>query len=324
MTQQANHKATIKPANWQPTANAQAIQARAKLLSAIRQFFAQRNVLEVDTPILSAHATTDPYINSIQSTDGYLQTSPEFAMKRLLCAGVGSIYQIAKAFRQQESGRFHNPEFTMLEWYRVDFTHIELMREVDQFLSSMLDTGPAQVISYQQLFIQQVGLDPLACSDSELCAYIDEKQLLLGRADALTRDDQLNLLFSHVIEPNLGQNVPVLVHGFPSSQSALARINEKDQRIADRFEAYYKGIELANGFYELADAQEQLTRFNSDNQARIAKGLDLMPMDVNLIAALDSGLPECAGVALGIDRLLMLKLGADHINEVLCFPTNKA
>jgi len=324
MTDSTNSTPTTASKNWQPTANLDATKARGQLLSKIRQFFEARNVLEVETPILSQHATTDPYIESIKTSDGYLQTSPEFAMKRLLCAGSGCIYQIAKAFRQQESGRWHNPEFTMLEWYRVGYTHVELMHEVDKFLQDILETQAAQMISYQQLFRDYLSFDPLDCSDAELSVLVESKQLLSGSVTALNRDDQLNLLFTHLIEPQLGINKPVIVYGFPASQSALARINQNDPRIADRFEAYYQGIELANGFYELADASEQQRRFNSDNQARKSKNLAQMPMDKLLIEALQGGLPECAGVALGVDRLLMLKVGATHIDEVICFPKHSA
>ena len=212
----------------------------------------------------------------------------------------------------------------MLEWYRVGFTHVDLMQEVDEFLITTLGTEPAEVISYQQLFIDYLSIDPLDCSDVELSAFVDEKQLLISSTIMLGRDDHLNLLFTHLIEPSLAACRPVIVYGFPASQSALARINEQDSRISDRFEAYYRGVELANGFYELADAGEQVSRFNSDNSARLSKGLSQMPMDTHLIKALEHGLPDCAGVALGIDRLLMLKLGAAHIDEVISFPIRNA
>jgi len=324
MATQSDHNRDQPSELWRPSATKDTIKARGLLLQQVRQFFEQRDVLEVDTPILSQHGTTDPYIESIQTPHGILQTSPEFAMKRLLCADVGSIYQISKAFRQEESGRWHNPEFTMLEWYRVGFTHLDLIKEVDAFLSTTLGTETADIISYQQIFLDALSLDPLSCADNDLNQTIDDSQLLSGRAEVLSRDDKLNLLFSHFIEPEIGLNRPSIVVDFPASQSALARINQHDPRIADRFEAYYKGIELANGFYELADASEQLQRFQADNAERQRKCLSEMPIDSLLIEALSHGLPECAGVALGLDRLLMLKVNASHINEVICFPYNGA
>lgn len=305
---------------WRPTATKALIQARGKLLQQIREFFNQRDVLEVDTPILSRYGTTDPYIESIQTTHGVLQTSPEFAMKRLLCAGMGSIYQISKAFRQEQSGRLHNPEFTLLEWYRVGFTHVDLIGEIDAFLIAILGTESADIISYQQVFIDYLELDPLTSSDQTITNKVARSQVFAGDISALSKDDQLTLLFTHFIEPKLGIKRPVVVFGFPANQSALARINQQDNRIADRFEVYFKGIELANGFYELADADEQLRRFEADNDQRALKQLRPMPIDNNLINALKHGLPDCAGVALGVDRLLMLKNNLQHIEQVLCFP----
>ena len=324
MTTQSNTSGHHNSPLWRPSATKASIKARSTLLRQVRQFFEDRDVLEVDTPILSQHGTTDPYIDSIKTSNGILQTSPEFAMKRLLCADIGSIYQITKAFRLGESGRWHNPEFTMLEWYRVGFNHLDLIQEVDAFLIATLGTEPAEVISYQQVFLDYVNLDPLLCSDLELAQIIDDSQLLSGSAQALSRDDQLNLLFTHCIEPNIATRKPVVVVGFPASQSALARINQQDPNVADRFEVYFRGVELANGFYELADANEQQQRFEADIAERKRKNLPEIPMDRLLIDALSAGLPDCAGVALGIDRLLMLKMQAEHINDVLCFPQNRA
>lgn len=309
---------------WQPTASIENLRARAELLAQVRNFFNARDVLEVETPVLSQHATTDRHIQSISSRRGFLQTSPEFAMKRLLAAGSGSIFQICKAFRQEESGRWHNPEFTMLEWYRVGFDHHALMTEVDALLQTVLGSGASEKISYQQLFMTHVGFDPLVVDKGFLVDYVAQHELLAGDACDWSLDDLLQVVFNLQIDPNIGQQVPVLVYGYPASQSALARINSKDPRVADRFEAYFKGVELANGFYELSNAAEQRQRFESDNRWRQTQNLEIMPMDENLISALAAGLPDCAGVALGIDRLLMLKLGSTHIDQVLSFPFLRA
>lgn len=310
--------------HWQPTASVDVVKARAQLMTAIRVFFAERDVLEVETPILSQHATTDPFIDSIQTSHGVLQTSPEFAMKRLLSAQFPSIYQVAKVFRQEESGRWHNPEFSMLEWYRLDFDHHALMDEMDAFLQYVLGCRAATRFSYQQVFLLQTGLDPLRRDDAAIREYIRKTELLGSDLAQLDYDDCLQLLFSHIIEPKLGHQAPVMIYGYPASQSSLARINPDDDRIADRFEVYFKGCELANGFFELNDATEQRARFEADNQQRKAFGKPQMPIDEHLLDALSSGFPNCAGVALGIDRLLMLKLGCQHIDEVLTFPTARA
>lgn len=319
---------------WQPCANQAARQARATLLRTIREFFYQREVLEVETPALSHATVTDVHLDPLiapfdpdhrgQASPLYLQTSPEYAMKRLLCAHSGPIYQISKAFRHEPEGRWHNPEFTMLEWYRPGFSHVELMSEVDSLLQAALKTGPSRMLSYQQALQQYTGLDALSTSDADLIAALPAHGIDIDAPETLSRDALLQLLFSQAVEPAIGQDVPCFIHSFPASQAALARINQVDPRVADRFEVYYRGIELANGFYELADADEQRQRFVADNQQRRAQGLPERPVDEHLLAALHSGLPDCAGVALGIDRLLMLKLDAAHIHEVLNFPVSRA
>lgn len=316
--------------NWMPTASILQLKQRAQLLKQIRHFFELRDVLEVDTPAMSHATVTDIHLQTFQTqfvgpgyADGrqlYLMTSPEFHMKRLLAAGSGSIYQINKAFRNEENGRYHNPEFTMLEWYRVGFTHHNLMDEMDQLLQLILQCGSAQKMSYQQAFLQVLGVCPLEGSMNELKAAASR----LGLSDIAEpeedRDTLLQLLFSVGVEAEIGQQVPVFVYDFPASQAALAKINPQDHRVADRFEVYFKGIELANGFHELDNPQEQLARFEADNQKRKTMGLAEQPIDYHLIAALEAGLPECSGVALGIDRLIMLALGQDHIDNVTAFP----
>ncbi|WP_194436823.1 elongation factor P--(R)-beta-lysine ligase [Vibrio fluminensis] len=316
--------------NWQPTASIDLLKQRAGVLSQIRHFFAERNVLEVDTPAMSHATVTDIHLHTFQTdfigpgyADGsklFLMTSPEFHMKRLLAAGSGCIYQINKAFRNEENGRYHNPEFTMLEWYRVGFDHHKLMDEMDALLQLVLKVGQAERMTYQQAFINVLGVCPLEGSMGEL------KQVAakLGLSDIAEpeqdRDTLLQLLFSIGVEAKIGQQVPAFVYDFPASQAALAKINQADSRVADRFEVYFKGIELANGFHELDNPVEQLARFEQDNVKRVEMGLPTQPIDYHLIEALKSGLPECAGVALGVDRLIMLALGCDHIDQVTAFP----
>ncbi|MBE4578544.1 elongation factor P lysine(34) lysyltransferase [Vibrio navarrensis] len=316
--------------DWQPTASIPQLRQRAALIASIRQFFAQRNVLEVDTPAMSHATVTDVHLHTFQTQfvgPGYAQgsplflmTSPEFHMKRLLAAGSGCIYQLGKAFRNEENGRYHNPEFTMLEWYRVGFDHHQLMDEMDDLLQLVLQCGAAERMTYQQAFLTVLGVCPLEGTMAELKSVAAR----LGLSDIAEaeedRDTLLQLLFSIGVEGKIGQQVPAFVYDFPASQAALAKINPNDPRVADRFEVYFKGIELANGFHELDNAQEQLRRFEQDNRKRVEMGLAEQPIDYHLIAALQSGLPECAGVALGVDRFIMLALGCDHIDQVTAFP----
>ncbi|KHT43866.1 elongation factor P--(R)-beta-lysine ligase [Vibrio sinaloensis] len=320
--------------DWQPTASVEQLRQRAHLLNQIRQFFLERDVLEVDTPAMSHATVTDVHLHTFQTefvgpgyADGsklYFMTSPEFHMKRLLAAGSGCIYQINKAFRNEENGRYHNPEFTMLEWYRVGFDHHQLMDEMDDLLQRVLKCGAAERMTYQQAFMDVLGVCPLEGSMQELKAVAGK----LGLSDIAEpeddRDTLLQLLFSIGVEAKIGQKTPAFVYDFPASQAALAKINRQDPRVADRFEVYFKGIELANGFHELDNPKEQLKRFEQDNAKRVEMGLEPQPIDHHLIAALESGLPECAGVALGVDRLIMLAIGCDHIDQVTAFPFPRA
>ncbi|WMN87115.1 elongation factor P--(R)-beta-lysine ligase [Vibrio parahaemolyticus] len=316
--------------NWQPTASIEQLRQRAALIATIRQFFAERQVMEVDTPAMSHATVTDIHLHTFQTefvgpgyADGsklFFMTSPEFHMKRLLAAGSGCIYQINKAFRNEENGRYHNPEFTMLEWYRVGFDHHQLMDEMDDLLQRVLKCDVAHRMTYQQAFLDVLGVCPLEGSMSELKVAAGK----LGLSDIADpeddRDTLLQLLFSIGVESKIGQDAPVFVYDFPASQAALAKINLQDNRVADRFEVYFKGIELANGFHELDNPKEQLARFEQDNAKRLEMGLKPQPIDYHLIAALEAGLPDCAGVALGVDRLIMLALGCDHIDQVTAFP----
>lgn len=309
--------------DWLPTASNAALRKRAELYRSIREFFQARDVLEVETPSLSRHGVIDPHIASLAvAGHGWLQTSPEFAMKRLLAAGSGSIFQICKAFRDAEAGNFHNPEFTMLEWYRIGFDEHELMSEVEQLLASLVDGGEARRCSYGDLFRERLGIDPHRAGHAELQALVDRH--IDTSSTCADKNQCLELLFTHLLQPDLnGLN---FVHDYPASQAALARlaIDANGTTIARRFEFFFKGVELANGYCELTDAQEYLHRCEADNVKRAAHGLPTMEIDTRLVAAMQHGLPDCAGVALGLDRLLMLMADAASIDEVLSFPAARA
>lgn len=323
--------------SWRPSASISNLRARANILAKIRNFFAEKQVLEVDTQAMSAATVSDLHLVSFstQFNDAgaahqngktlYLQTSPEYAMKRLLASGSGAIYQICKAFRNEESGRHHNPEFTMLEWYRPGFDHFDLMAELSDLMQLILSCEKAESLSYQQAFIKFTGADPLTSSLDDLKQLILTHELSADWAKNETnKDTLLQYIFMELVETNIGKHVPCFIYNFPASQAALAKISVDDSRVAQRFELYYQGMELANGFHELTDASEQLQRFQADNQLRIKNGLAEKSIDENLIAALQSGLPECAGVALGIDRLVMIAVKAETISDVIAFPVNRA
>ena len=319
--------------DWPPTAGLTAIRARADMLARIRAFFAARGILEVETPALSSCAATDPALSSFHvgyDAPGanparrlYLHTSPEFGMKRLLAAGSGDIFQIARVFRQGESGRWHNPEFTLLEWYRIGFDHFDLMDEVGALVAEILPHHRRfSRLSYCELFARHLGVDPLAADEEMLGAAARDRGIDV--CGELGRTAWLDLLFTHVIEPELAGLGCVFVHGFPAAQASLARLDEADPRVARRFELYVDGVELANGFHDLTDSREQAARFMSDNLSRRAGGLPEMPVDARVLAALEAGMPDCAGVALGLDRLVMIRTGAGAIDEVLAFPVARA
>jgi lysyl-tRNA synthetase class 2 len=320
--------------NWRPSASIEAIRQRAVVLQKIRQFFAARDVLEVDTPALSHAAVTDEHLHSFstqfthpfspQASTLYLQTSPEFAMKRLLCAGSGAIYQICKSFRNEESGRFHNPEFTMLEWYRPGFDHLKLMSEIDELIQMVVGSDSAERVTYQDVFKQYLGYCPLTATLTDIKTLASQYGYAELAANENDKDTLLMLLFSQHVEPHVGQNRPCFVMDFPASQAALARISPTNSLVSERFELYFQGIELANGFHELTDGPEQLRRFEQDNVKRQHMGLEIMPIDHNFIAAIDYGLPACAGVALGIDRLLMFALNYSEIDQVITFENSRA
>ena len=307
--------------DWQPKAKRPVLQARAELIQDIRHYFFLQAVLEVETPALSAYTITDPHLEPLQVDGLYLQTSPEYAMKRLLAAGSGDIYQIAKAFRADEAGKIHNPEFTLLEWYRIGFQPEDMYREIEALMRLTLNVDGIDIVTYTDLFQQQLGIDVHRVSNEQLT------ELLAVHCQGLElseRDDMLTTLFSSCIETNLGETRPCIVINYPASQASLARLNPDDPRTAHRFELFYQGIELANGFHELTDPEEQYQRFQEDNLKRSQMGKPQRAIDERLIGALEHGLPDCSGVALGIDRLLMLKLGLTTIQDVLSFDISNA
>ncbi len=314
---------------WQPLATRQILQRRAMLLQDIRDFFQQREVLEVETPILSPYANVDPAIESFsvreQGKDYYLHTSPEFAMKRLLAAGSGAIFQIAKVFRQEELGRWHHPEFTLLEWYRPQWTLSALMEEVlalIQSLDNQFKQLSVQYDTYQKIFQRYTGIDPLNTTVSVLRQYSQNAGFAVEGLGE-DKDAWLDLLMVHVIEPKMASGI-TFISEYPTTQAALARINSCNPQVADRFEMYIKGVEIANGFYELKDAKEQELRFMQDNRYRKQHQQAVLPYDRKLLMALEDGLPDCSGVAVGVDRLLMLATGATHIEQVLSFGLEKS
>lgn len=306
---------------WSPSAARSALVARQQLYRTIREYFHARSVLEVETPLLAQAPVADPNIMPMQAGQRWLHTSPEYAMKRLLCAGYGDIYQICKVFREGEAGKRHNPEFTMLEWYRVGWTHQQLMAEVAELLQLLLATRfndlPSMHLNYAQALHTYAQLDVHHCSDQ----VIAKRGQQLANADLdLDRDGWLDVIMSHQVEPALPHSTLVFIDQFPASQAALAKLarNEQGVLIAQRFEVFFNGMELANGYQELTDATQQLQRFQHELQGTGR------PHDANLIEALEHGLPDCAGVALGLDRVLLHLLDAKNIAQVLSFDWQRA
>ena len=306
------------------------------MLAELRAFFAERDVLEVETPLLSAETTLDLHLDSlgseveapgVPSRRMYLQTSPELAMKRLLAAGSGSIYQVCKAFRGGERGRWHNPEFTILEWYRVGWDHHRLMREVVALIETLLAGSrrleAAVYASYADLLKQHAGVD-LHDAPTRTLRQTVERSPAHQNTDGLDRDDLLSRLFVERVEPRLASNRVTVVFDYPASQAAMARLNAGDPRTAERFEAFVGDIELANGYGELSDPAEQRQRLERDLARRRKEGRPLPPMPSRFLAALEAGLPRCSGVALGFDRLLGLDLEARKIDELIAFPVERA
>ena len=320
--------------DWKPTVNLKNLKIRAHLLALIRQFFAERNVLEVETPILSQAGNSDANIESFQvqfnghksagSGLRWMRTSPEFALKRMVAAGVGDCYELGRVFRNGEAGKRHNPEFTMLEWYRVGWNHNQLMDETAELVRAAMHMvgkkSTVRDISFRQLYQEKFGFDPLTANEGEL-----RGPLAVYGIDptGLTRDDWLDLLMTHLIQPSIPANRILMVYDYPASQCALAKLRPDDVAVAERFEVYVGPSEVANGYHELTDAKEQRERFGLDLARRQKRAQLQAPVDERLLAALPK-MPACAGVALGVDRLLMAILGTDRIQDVVAFPFDRA
>jgi lysyl-tRNA synthetase class 2 len=301
------------------------------MLAAAREFFARRGVLEVETPILSAAAVSDPQIESLVTQVAgmgsfYMGTSPEYPMKRLLASGSGDIYQICKVFRDAERGRWHNPEFTLIEWYRLGFDDSALMSEVETLVGELLaphrQLAPAERLSYSAALQRHAGVDAYRASEDDLT----ESALRHGivcQAD-LDRDAKLDLLMCLVVGPRLGTGRPCFICDYPASQAALARLKPGSPPVAARFELYLDGIELANGFHELTDGAAQRARFGRELTLRHARGKKEAPLDEHLLAALAEGMPDCAGVAVGFDRLVAIAMGSPRLADAMAFTIGNA
>ncbi|MEJ2328727.1 MAG: EF-P lysine aminoacylase EpmA [Gammaproteobacteria bacterium] len=316
--------------DWRPCASLGMLRDRAELLAIIRKFFSERQVLEVDTPALASAANPDASIESIKAAAGsdteplFLQTSPEFFMKRLLCAGSGSIYQLCHVFRNDEQGRNHNPEFTMLEWYRTGFGMFDLIDEVEALMSLLIPAidKPATRITYHALFEQTTGVDLRSASREEIRALAGEFGIVMpgNHPD----EGLVEMIFNIATASWMKQQPAVVVYHFPASQASLAMLSPDDPGLALRFEYYVDGIELANGFQELADPREQRRRFEIENARRRNRGVQTMPIDEHFLAALEHGLPACSGVAAGVDRILMIRNRQPDIASVMAFPFPRA
>lgn len=312
-------------AGFGPTASISNLRQRAEIIKQLRQYFDERGFFHVETPILSHDIVVDRYLEPMsverENGPGWLQTSPEFAMKRLVASQADSIYQIARVFRCGELGQLHNPEFTMLEWYCTNQSPFESMKFLGDLVEEILERPQTELLSYQQVFEKHLAIDPHTAEIGVFRAIAKERGLdLSGFADETDRDLWLNLLLARLIEPELGSSRPQIIFDWPASQSALAIIRNNNPPVAERFEIYVDGIELANGYHELLDADELALRNSKVNKQRSADGKRVLPESSRLLDAMRKGLPDCCGVALGVDRLVMLKIGATSIRDVIAFP----
>jgi lysyl-tRNA synthetase class 2 len=343
------------PGDFRPSASLETLRLRAELLAELRRFFDEAGYWEVETPLLSHDVVVDAWLEPFvvprdernQSQAAlYLQTSPEFAMKRLLAAGAQAIYQVTKAFRAHESGRLHNPEFTLVEWYRVADTHHDQMTFVEELVVRFLTKAqnlretptrarwsngvgvpsrPFPRLAYDEAFEKYAGSRVLSLSPPQLASLARVRGIKPPESlSADDRDGWLNLLLAELVEPHLGRDVPTFLFDYPASQAALARTRSSDPPVAERFELYIGGIEICNGYHELTDPQELRERMRRQAAIRARAGLRSLPLQNRLLDAMDAGLPACSGVALGFDRLLMTALGAETIDEVLAFPFDRA
>ncbi len=317
--------------HWRPSATPVVLKERAALLNRIRRFFADKDVMEVNTPVLMPAGATDPSIINItavspraENSHWYLHTSPELPMKRLLAAGSGPIYQVCPVFRGSDLGRYHRPEFSLLEWYRPDYGYHQLMDEVECLLIAVMPSEytstKAERVSYRDIFLRVLEIDPFQVSVAECRECCDRFALSVPDNMGVERDIWLDLLMSMLIAPKLPQDRFTFIYDYPASQAALAKTRDENGRdIAERFELYWGELELANGFQELTDPDEQLQRFEAENRHRLDRKLPTIAIDYKFIECLRDGMPESSGVALGLDRLLMVLTGARHINEVVTF-----
>lgn len=325
--------------NWQPETNHKTRQQRAQMLADTRSFFQQRNVLEVETPALSQAGNTDPFIESFHLDQRYLHTSPEYPMKRLLAAGSGDIYQICKVWRKAESGHNHNPEFSLLEWYRVDFSYQQLIQEVSELLHLHLAkilTEDNQLYTYQQVFLENLDINPHIASHRDLIHCVTENISGLS-CEELSRQAMLDALLTHCIEPTFKKDRLTFIYDYPASQSALAQLREekysktggdgfafKSYSIAERFEVYLGKIELGNGYQEETSHERNKQILHTENTTRIQHKQETVTQDELFLAACKSGIPRSAGVAIGLDRVLMCITGQKTIQKVINFPWDKA
>ncbi len=315
--------------NWNPTAPIATLEVRASMLRAAREYFTATRALEVETPTLSAAGVTDVHLASIAATavgqSRYLHTSPEYAMKRLLAAGCGDLWQICRVYRDGESGRWHNPEFTLIEWYRLGIDHHALMSDVERLVSAVMPSSRhvdrSERLTYREAVQLHTGIDAFSDPTAVLIARLESAGVDVPVSIRADRDACLDLIMSVLVGPQLGHDRLTFIYDYPASQAALAQIRGP---VASRFEAYLDGIELANGFHELGNAIEQRARFEQDLVQRRQRGLPPMPIDDRFLAALEYGLPDCSGVALGFDRLVMCAVGAKHIDEVIAFAFERA
>jgi lysyl-tRNA synthetase class 2 len=325
----------MSAADWRPSADLAVLKGRAAMLARIRGYFESQQVAEVQTPVLSRAAVSDAQIESVAALPAggprcFLQTSPEYPMKRLLAAGFGDCYQVCPVFRDGESGRLHNPEFTMIEWYRLDYGIGELQHDVDRVLrvacADLRSFAPTRQLSYRDAVHGATGLDCRTAAPAALCAALASHGIAPENADGWDRDAWLDLLMGAVVGPSLGHDSPVFVNDYPASQAALARLrtDADGTQVAERFELYLDGLELANGFRELGDAVEQRARFKHDLAVRAEKGQACNPLDERLLAALAHGLPDCSGVALGFDRLVMAAFRLPSLQDAMAFTADRA
>ena len=315
---------------FMPTASLENLVKRSQVLGKARAFFDSRDFVEVQTPVLSRHCVIDRHLDPFTVRDEsndevrFFQTSPEQGMKRLLAAGMKNIYQLGPVFREGEFGRLHNPEFTMLEWYRIGDGLAEGIELLDEFVRAMLDTPAAETITYQSAFLRAAGIDPLSADTRDLGRWCVERKLVASSDWSDDRDDWLDLIFSDQVQPTLGTVRPEVITHFPASQAALARVSNEDDRTCERFELFVQGIELANGYHELLDANVLRERNRQANAYRAAAGKQVLPEANLLLDAMENGLPACTGCALGFDRLVLIATGAQSLDQVICFPWDRA